>query len=140
MLLATDADEMPDTYERFAGATTLISAGPAALPTELPASYGGASADGTRVFFETAQPLVAADTDSAQDVYGAGVNASYPRPRGATPFRVPLVPVFQACTAPNSSHGAPLAFSSCKPPTQGSSFLTVGTPDANARGANSTGR
>jgi hypothetical protein len=138
-LVATDADEMPDTYERFGGATTLISTGPAATPAEVPVTFTGASADGTRVFFETAQPLVATDTDSAQDVYGSGVNASYPRPRGATPFRVPLVPAFQACAAPNSSHGAPLAFPSCKSPTQTSSFLTVGTPDANGTGANSTG-
>jgi hypothetical protein len=138
-LVATDTDEMPDTYERFAGATTLISTGPAAVPTELPATFGRASADGTRVVFETAQSLAATDTDTAQDVYAAGVNASYPRPRGATPFRVPLVPAFQACTSANSSHGAPLAFPSCKPPTQASSFLTVGTPDANGTGTNSTG-
>ena len=138
-LVATDADQMPDTYERFTGATTLISTALAAVPAELSATYVGTSTDGTRVMFETAQPLAATDTDSVQDVYAAAVNSSYPRPRGATPFRVPLVPAFQPCTASNSSHGAPLAFPSCRPPTQASGFLTVGSPDANATGANSSG-
>jgi hypothetical protein len=138
-LVAADADGMPDTYERFGGSTTLISTGPAGVTNEIPAFYAGASADGTRVFFETAEPLVAGDTDTVQDVYGIGVNSSYPRPKGATPFRVPLVPAYQACTSGNSSHGAPLAFASCKPPIQTSAFLTFGSPDANGRGANSTG-
>jgi hypothetical protein len=65
--------------------------------------------------------------------------ARYPRPRGATPFRVPLVPAFTQCTAPNRTHGAPLAFPSCHPPAPRSSLLTVGTPDANGKGANSIG-
>jgi WD40-like Beta Propeller Repeat len=59
----------------------------------------------------------------------------YPRPRGATPFRVPLVPAYRQCTVPNRTHGAPLAFSSCAPPSQESSNLTVGTPDANGAAA-----
>jgi hypothetical protein len=41
--------------------------------------------------------------------------------------------------APNRTHGSPLAFPSCSPPSLASSFLTVGTPDANGAGANSTG-
>ena len=63
----------------------------------------------------------------------------YPRPRGATPFRVPLVPAYAQCTAPNRTHGAPLAFPSCSSPVRRSSFLTLGTPDANGRAANSAG-
>ena len=65
--------------------------------------------------------------------------ASHPRPIGASPIRVPLVPAYNACTAPNRMHGPPLAFSSCNPPGQASSFLTVGTPDANGAGAKSVG-
>jgi hypothetical protein len=65
--------------------------------------------------------------------------ATHPRPRGATPLRVSLVPAYKACTAPNRTHGAPLAFPSCNPPAQASSFLTVGAPDANGSGANSVG-
>ena len=61
------------------------------------------------------------------------------RPKGATPLRASLVPAFKACAAPNRTHGAPLAFPSCNPPVQTSNFLTIGSPDANGAGANSTG-
>jgi Tol biopolymer transport system component len=63
----------------------------------------------------------------------------YPRPRGATPFKTYLVPAFKQCTAPNTSHGAPLFYGSCGPPVQASNFLTIGAPDANGVAANSTG-
>jgi Acetyl xylan esterase (AXE1) len=63
----------------------------------------------------------------------------YPRPRGATPFRVPLTIAYKECTNPNRTHGEPLALGSCVPPSQTSDFLTVGTPDANGQAANSTG-
>src|SRR5207253_8450882 len=56
--------------------------------------------------------------------------AGYARPKGATPLHVSLVPAFAACAPPgNRTHGAPLAYPSCAPPVQTSSFLTVGTPD-----------
>jgi hypothetical protein len=134
-LIVTDVDIQPDLYERFAGQTTLISPGTA----DFPVFYDRASEDGTRVFFETAEQLLAADTDSSQDVYSASVVNNYVRPRGATPFRTSLVPAYQPCTAPNRTHGAPLAYGSCNPPTQASGFLTVGSPDANAKAANSSG-
>jgi dienelactone hydrolase len=63
----------------------------------------------------------------------------YPRPRGASPLRVALVPAYQPCTEPNTSHGQPLVFGSCAPARQRSSRLTIGTPDANGRAANSSG-
>src|SRR5687767_7562551 len=66
-------------------------------------------------------------------------DSGYPRPRGATPMRVALVPAHEQCTAPNTLHGAPLAFDSCGPPRRRSSELTIGTPDANGRGASSVG-
>jgi hypothetical protein len=65
--------------------------------------------------------------------------ATHPRPKGATPLRVAFVPAYNACTAPNRTHGPPLAFPSCNPPVQSSSFLTVGTPDANGAAANFVG-
>jgi hypothetical protein len=40
-------------------------------------------------------------------------------------------------TSPKRTHAAPLAFGSCSPPTQTSLRLTVGTPDADQRAANS---
>jgi acyl-homoserine lactone acylase PvdQ len=63
----------------------------------------------------------------------------YVRPRGATPFSVPLVPAYRACGAPNRTHGAPLAFGSCTAPVLRSDYLTFGTPDANGRPVNSIG-
>lgn len=58
-------------------------------------------------------------------------SATHPRPKGATPIRVPFVPAYKPCTTANRTHGAPLAFPSCNPPVQTSPNLTVGTPDAN---------
>src|SRR5215218_142854 len=66
-------------------------------------------------------------------------SATHVRPKGATPLRASLVPAFKQCTAPNRTHGAPLAFPSCNPPVQTSNFLTIGSPDANGAGANSVG-
>src|SRR5439155_19978076 len=43
------------------------------------------------------------------------------------------------CTNPNRQHGAPLSFGSCNPPQQASGQLTLGTPDANGKGAASVG-
>jgi Tol biopolymer transport system component len=60
---------------------------------------------------------------------------SYPRPKGATPLRVALVTANNACTSPNRTHGAPLAFGSCSPAQLSSNQLTVGTGDSNARPA-----
>jgi WD40-like Beta Propeller Repeat len=56
---------------------------------------------------------------------------SYPRPRGASPLRVSLVPASKPCTSPNSFHGAPLGYGSCAPPQPTSTQLTTGTPDSN---------
>ena len=63
----------------------------------------------------------------------------YPRPKGATPLRVPLVPAYRACASPNRQHGPPLSFGSCNPPVQRSDHLTVGSPDANGKTASSEG-
>jgi hypothetical protein len=63
--------------------------------------------------------------------------ATHVRPKGASPLRASVVPAYKQCTAPNRTHGAPLAFPSCNPPVQTSNSLTVGTPDANGAAANS---
>jgi hypothetical protein len=72
-------------------------------------------------------------------VMASMASATHPRPKGATPLRVSLVPAYNACTAPNRTHGPPLAFPSCNPPVQSSTAVTVGTPDANGAAANMTG-
>ncbi len=66
-------------------------------------------------------------------------NAAYPRPKGATPLRVSLVPSFDACESANRMHGPPLEHPSCHPPTPSSPHLTVGTPDANGAPVGSDG-
>jgi hypothetical protein len=63
----------------------------------------------------------------------------FPRPKGATPIRVPLVVAYKGCTAPNRTHQGPLSVGSCYPPSQISKYLTVGTLDANGKTANATG-
>jgi hypothetical protein len=54
----------------------------------------------------------------------------YPRPGGATPVRVPLVPEFAQCTDPDSTHAEPLDEPSCSSPQLESSELTIGTVGA----------
>jgi hypothetical protein len=66
-------------------------------------------------------------------------NAGHVRPKGASPLRVTLVPAFNACTAPNRTHGPPLAFPSCNPPVQSSTAITVGEPTVNGATANMEG-
>jgi hypothetical protein len=56
----------------------------------------------------------------------------YPRPRGASPMYLSLVPAYQPCTAPNRTHGAPLSFGSCSPPAATSSELTLGPKSVSA--------
>ena len=51
--------------------------------------------------------------------------STYPRPGGATPLRVSLVPEFRRCTNPNSTHVGPLDNPSCTAPTLQSSLLTT---------------
>jgi Tol biopolymer transport system component len=55
----------------------------------------------------------------------------YPRPRGASPMRIALVPAYNQCTSATASHGAPLAYGSCGPPQLASTQLTTGSPDSN---------
>jgi hypothetical protein len=112
------------------------------------------SPDGTRVAFErdfriwTANPN---GTDEVQVSLGLPQDchrnpdwqplpaAGYPRPKGASPMYVSLVPAFAQCTAPDRTHGGPLSFGSCASPTQASPNLTLGTPDANGKPAKSVG-
>ncbi len=72
-------------------------------------------------------------------VVASMASATHPRPKGATPLRVSLVPAFNACAAPNRTHGPPLAFPSCNPPVQSSSAVTIGSPDFNGAAANGEG-
>jgi hypothetical protein len=61
-----DTDNAQDVYMRSGGSTTLVSAGGTQNNA---ADFEGSSADGSKVFFSTAESLDAADTDSQPDVY-----------------------------------------------------------------------
>ena len=65
-LTPADDDSAVDVYERSGGEVRLVSEGGSG---GAPAFLDAASADGARVVFSTAEPLVAADTDAAVDVY-----------------------------------------------------------------------
>jgi hypothetical protein len=68
-LVAGDTDGQFDVYERSGGSTKRVSAGQINGNGAFDAAFEGASADGTRVFFQTAEKLVAGDTDASQDIY-----------------------------------------------------------------------
>jgi hypothetical protein len=68
-LVASDRDGAEDVYQRSSGETRRISAGETGGNGPFDAGFRGASADGTRVFFHSAEQLVAGDTDAAGDVY-----------------------------------------------------------------------
>ncbi len=107
------------------------------------------SPDGTKIAFTRSGNLWVMNTDGTSQVqiassvsrpaWGAVPITGYPRPKAATPMYLPLVPAYAACGSPNRQHAAPLSHPSCAPPQQASGQLTVGTPDANMRSANSTG-
>jgi acyl-homoserine-lactone acylase len=100
-------------------------------------------ADQTRMFSDKewkdeafCEDEIAADPNL--EVTSISEPTGYPRPRAASPLRVPLVPAYEACTAPNRTHGPPLAFPSCAPPARPSA-LEVGTPDTNGAAPQSVG-
>ena len=70
LLVSSDTDGSQDVYERFAGATTLVSTGPSS--TNAPGFtpfFEAVSTNGARVFITTTEKLVAADTNTVTDVY-----------------------------------------------------------------------
>ncbi|MGH2979956.1 MAG: hypothetical protein ACRDLQ_10025 [Solirubrobacterales bacterium] len=108
------------------------------------------SPDGTKIAYFTnytaGGETHVSDLDGSNDiVVTAGANPDwqpllfpgYARPRSASPLRVSLVPTYNLCFSPNRTHGPPLAFGSCNPPSQQSNTLIVGSPDANGEVANS---
>ena len=86
----------------------------------------------------TLVPLALAGTALTMLLVAQVASAAHPRPKAASPIIVSMVPAFNQCTAPNRTHGPPLAFPSCNPPVQSSNSITVGSPDVNGASANST--
>src|SRR5215203_2043422 len=86
-LVPGDTDNRIDVYKRSfepavgAGGeyvTRQLSTGPTGGNDAVDASYRGASESGSRVFFQTTEPLIAADTDRAADVYARELGAGSP--------------------------------------------------------------
>jgi hypothetical protein len=70
LIAASDTDATKDIYQRSGGTTTLVSTGPDGGNGAFNAAFRGASADGTKVFFETSESLVSpGDSDTSQDIY-----------------------------------------------------------------------
>jgi len=55
---------------------------------------------------------------------------THARPGSSTPLRVPLVPAYNQCIAPNSTHVAPLTLPSCSNATLQSDIVTVGMAES----------
>src|SRR4029453_14724584 len=68
-LVSTDTDSSEDVYQHSGAGTAIVSTGPAGGNGAFEALLSGSSADGSRVFFRTAESLVSSDTDHAGDVY-----------------------------------------------------------------------
>ena len=143
--LVSDTDSMLDVYERANGATTRLSTGSGGGNGNFIAVFLGASDDGSRVFYNSAEVLAGTDGDTASDVYVARTTDTYVRPKGAGSVSASLVLAYRQCTAPNRVHGPPglggaVTNPSCAPPVQASDYLTLGTFDANQQAVQSTGR
>jgi hypothetical protein len=82
-LVTADEDTAEDVYERAGSETTLLSDRlGGGDDSGFPASFSSASADGTRVFLTTSEPLLPEDGDTNRDVYRT---RALPRPPADDP-------------------------------------------------------
>jgi len=68
-MLGADTDAVFDIYERTGSTTTQASSGTTGGNGAFTATFDAATADGSRVFFHTAESLVSGDSDGYFDVY-----------------------------------------------------------------------
>ena len=96
---ASDTDSYFDTYMSAGGAATLMTIGPDGGNGNFAAEFAGASQDGSRMFFQSMEQLVAADTDSQIDVYervGGTTNLASIGPDGGN---AALPALYDGCSA-----------------------------------------
>jgi hypothetical protein len=98
------------------------------------------SPDGDRIVVEAGQYpdfelyVIEADGSGGRSFLAPGffpdwqptTRQGFARPKNAASASIKLVPAYKACTSPNSTHGAPLALSSCGPPIAESGHATTG--------------
>jgi hypothetical protein len=102
-------------FVRLGGARTLEVSRPLAASCDKlpcagaaerkPATFRGASEDGSRVFFTSTQPLVPGETDTSNNLYVASIGCPENEP-GCTPAERQLINVAQASRDPNGSEPA----------------------------------
>jgi hypothetical protein len=114
----------------FANEVTLSDPGQDAFDAQIDAGPN-ADANGVIVWTRSDGTKLRVQSSRRRDVVG------FPRPKGGSPIRAPLVPAYNACAIPNRTHGPTLVYPSCNPPSRTSAVLTIGTPDANGFAANS---
>jgi len=68
-LTGADHDNALDVYKRSGGVTTLVSTGPEGGNGGVDSFFEGASQDGSKVIFSTAETLLSEDEDSSTDIY-----------------------------------------------------------------------
>ena len=101
------------------------------------------SPDGARIAFSTGGDVVSVRPDGSDSTnltntpspaferptdWLAIPQNAYPRPKGATPTRVSLVVAYNQCTAPDRTHGPPLAFGSCSNPQRTTLCISRSAP------------
>jgi len=149
-MVSHDPDVFGDIYERAGDTTRLVTETPGVNeavfdspgPTDIISPRTRVSADGSRLAILTGARLLPSDTlKFFDDVYTVKSPdpTPYPRPKAAFSMQVPLVQAAKQCTAPNRTHGPPLAFPSCAPPVPNSRYLTIGAGGSSPFYANSTG-
>jgi hypothetical protein len=113
---------------------TTSRAAPAWSPDGTKIAYGS-STSGIHIVNPDGTGATTILSGAASNLDWQPITTGYPRPKGATPVHVELVPAYQSCVSPNRVHAPPLAFASCNPPVRTSPNLTLGTPDANGQPA-----
>jgi dipeptidyl aminopeptidase/acylaminoacyl peptidase len=107
------------------------------------------SPDGAKIVFvrrsDTTGPVLWVANADGSSAASIGVSGSkpdwqpkqraYARPAAAGPLFASLVPAFDECTAPNRTHGPPLAHPSCYPPGPASPNLLVSAGETRLKSA-----